>query len=186
MYWSGFVFFLMTMFSNVACSNFDVSNTFDMIAKNSSKSLKFVEIHSETLFTKEIKVTGRVLFSKNGAMSKYNITPNKSEMHIVNNTLSLLNSEGVKSVSLVNYPVLASSVNAIRWLLLGEKDKISENYSINYSNKNNDWTIDLIPIDKEVLLKVPGISITGSLGNISVITLIKANGTSITTTYSKL
>jgi len=119
-------------------------------------------------------------------MSKYNITPNKSEMHIVNNTLSLLNSEGVKSVSLVNYPVLASSVNAIRWLLLGEKDKISENYSINYSNKNNDWTIDLIPIDKEVLLKVPGISITGSLGNISVITLIKANGTSITTTYSKL
>ncbi len=55
----GLCIFLMTMFSNVACSNFDVSNIFDMIAKNSSKSLKFVEIHSETLFTKEIKVTGR-------------------------------------------------------------------------------------------------------------------------------
>ncbi|MBT6914414.1 MAG: hypothetical protein HOA38_03100 [Candidatus Marinimicrobia bacterium] len=186
MYWPGFVFFLMAMFSNSACSNFDASNVLDMIAKNSNKSLNFVEIHSETFFTKEIEVTGVVLFGKSGTMSKYIATPSKSEMHIVNNTLSLVSSEGVKSMSLDNYPVLASSVNAIRWLLLGEKNKILENYSINYSNKGNDWVINLIPVDKEILLKISTISITGSLGNIAIIMLIKTNGTSITTTFSKL
>jgi len=69
---------------------------------------------------------------------------------------------------------------------LGEKNKILENYSINYSNKGNDWVINLIPVDKEILLKISTISITGSLGNIAIIMLIKTNGTSITTTFSKL
>jgi hypothetical protein len=176
---------MMTL-SGSSYSSSDIDDVFDMISKNSNKSLKFVEIHSETLFTKEIKLTGIVSFSSNGAMSKYIITPKKSEIHIVNNTLSLLNSEGVSSVSLTSYPVLASSINAIRWILLGEKDKISENYSISYSNKNNNWAIDLIPVDEKVLLEVSNILITGGFGNIGVIMLIKTNGDSITTTFSKL
>jgi len=184
--WPSLVFFLMMMLSSSSYSSPDIDDIFDMIAKNPTKSLKFVEIHSETLFTKEIKLTGSVSFGGNGAMSKYIITPKKSEMHIVNNTLSLLNSEGVSSVSLTSYPVLASSINAIRWILLGEKDKIFENYSISYSNNNNNWAIDLIPVDEKVLFEVSSILITGGFGNIGVITLIKTNGDSITTTFSKL
>jgi hypothetical protein len=118
-------------------------------------------------------------------MSKYIITPKKSEMHIVGDTLSLINSDGVRSISLINYPILASSVNAIRWILSGEKDKVSENYSIGYSLRGNNWTIKLIPINEAVLLKVLSITIEGSHGSVGVITLTKANGVNVSTTFSR-
>jgi hypothetical protein len=48
------------------------------------------------------------------------------------------------NILLANYPVLASGVNAIRWLLLGNKEKISNNYFIEYSNKLTDWKINVM------------------------------------------
>lgn len=182
---SSFVVFLIMIFSGASYSSLGVDDVFNMIAKNSEKTLNFTEIHSETIFTKEIKVTGRVSFSDSGAMSKYIITPKKSEMHIVGDTLSLINSDGVRSISLINYPILASSVNAIRWILSGEKDKVSENYSIGYSLRGNNWTIKLIPINEAVLLKVLSITIEGSHGSVGVITLTKANGVNVSTTFSR-
>ena len=182
---SSFIVFLIMIFSGSAYSSLSVDDVFNMIAKNSEKTLNYTEIHSETIFTKEIKVTGRVSFSDSGAMSKYVITPKKSEMHIVGDTLSLINSDGVKSISLTNYPVLASSVNAIRWILSGEKDKVLEHYSIRYSLMGDNWIIELIPINKMVLLKVLSISIEGSHGNVDVITLTRANGVNVSTTFSR-
>jgi hypothetical protein len=173
------------IFSGAAYSSLSIDDVFNMIAKNSKKTLNYTEIHSETIFTKEIKATGRVSFSDSGAMSKYAITPKKSEMHIVGDTLSLINNDGVKSISLTNYPVLASSVNAIRWILSGEKDKVLENYSIGYSLMDGNWIIELTPINKMVLLKVLSISIEGSHGNVDVITLTRANGANVSTTFSR-
>jgi hypothetical protein len=83
--------------------------------------------------------------------SKYIAAPRKSEIHITDNTLLLLDDNGKREILLANYPVLASGVNAIRWLLLGNKEKISNNYFIEYSNKLTDWKIKLIPRDSEVL-----------------------------------
>jgi hypothetical protein len=48
-------------------------------------------------------------------------------IHITDNTLLLLDDNGKRKILLANYPVLASGVNAIRWLLLGNKEKISNN-----------------------------------------------------------
>ncbi len=186
MHFSSLVFFIIMTFSNVVYSNLSIDHIFDLIANNSNKSLNFVEIHSETFFTEEIRTTGSVAFSDNGAMSKYITTPNKFEMHIVGNTLSLINGEDVKSISLANYPVLSSSINAIRWILSGEKSKILENYFINYTIKNNNWIIDLIPKNEEVLLKISSISVTGNGKNIATITLIKSGKVVVKTIFSNL
>jgi len=171
--------------SGASYSDLGVDDIFSMISKNSEKTLNFTETHSETIFTKEIQVTGRVSFSDSGAMSKYLITPKKSEMHIVGDTLSLINSDGVKNISLISYPVLASSINAIRWVLSGEKDKVLKDYSIDYSFNGGNWMIELTPLNKDVLLKVLNISIEGSHGDVNIITLTKANGANVSTTFSK-
>lgn len=180
-----FLSLLLIVASSVAYSNIGIDDVFDMISKNSRKPLKFVEIHSATFFTEEIKTTGIVSFSDNGIMSKYIISPKKSEIHIVNNTLSLSDNEGVRRISLSNHPVLANSINATRWLLLGKKDEILNNYSIKYASKANNWSIKLTLIDKEGLSEVPSILITGHLGSIDIVKLIKSNGASITTTFDE-
>jgi hypothetical protein len=177
---------LVIFFSGNSYSVLDIDNVFKMIAKNSVKTLEFVETHSETLFTEEVTVTGRVSFSANGSMSKYIETPSRSEVHIVGDTLSLIDNKGVRSVSLDNYPILSSSINAVKWILLGEKNKISNNYSINYSLKGDYWTINLKPIKKQELLQVLSISIQGKDGNIDLITLLKANGSSVKTIFNSL
>ncbi|SHN91677.1 hypothetical protein BHECKSOX_2061 [Bathymodiolus heckerae thiotrophic gill symbiont] len=177
---------LIIFFSSNSYSALDIDNVFKLISENSVKTLGFIETHSETLFTKEVKVTGRVAFSENGSMSKYIETPSKSEVHIIGDTLSLIDNKGVKSVSLDNYPALSSGINAVRWILLGEKNKILNNYSINYSLKDDYWTINLKPIKKQELLQVLSISIKGKFGNIGLITLLKANGSSIRTTFISL
>jgi hypothetical protein len=68
---------------------------------------------------------------------------------------------------------------------LGNKEKISSNYFIEYSNKLTDWKIKLIPRNSEILSRVSSILITGQLGNINVIKLSKSDGTSVITTFSQ-
>ncbi|CAC9456882.1 LolA-related protein [bacterium endosymbiont of Bathymodiolus sp. 5 South] len=182
-----FKFFLLLLMANpiVAYSEIEIADVFGLVSKNPNKSLKFVELRSATFFTEEIKTTGTVSFNDDGLMSKYIAAPRKSEIHITDNTLLLLDDNGKREILLANYPVLASGVNAIRWLLLGNKEKISNNYFIEYSNKLTDWKIKLIPRDSEVLSEISSILITGQLGSINVIKLSKSDGTSIITTFSQ-
>ncbi|CAC9642283.1 hypothetical protein [uncultured Gammaproteobacteria bacterium] len=182
-----FKFFLLLLIVNpiVTYSEIEIANVFGLISKNPNKTLKFVELRSATFFTEEIKTTGTVSFNDDGLMSKYIATPIKSEIHITDNTLLLLDDDGKREIPLANHPVLASGVNAIRWLLLGNKEKISSNYFIEYSNKLTDWKIKLIPRNSEILSRVSSILITGQLGNINVIKLSKSDGTSVITTFSQ-
>lgn len=186
MYWPRIFAVLIIFFSSNSYSALDIDDVFKLISENSVKTLGFIETHSETLFTKEVKVTGRVAFSENGSMSKYIEAPNKSEVHIIGDTLSLIDDKGVKNISLDNYPVLSSSINAVRWILLGEKNKILNNYSINYSIKGDYWTINLKPKKKPELPQLLSISIKGKFGDIGFIALLKANGSSIKTIFVSL
>jgi hypothetical protein len=47
----------------VAYSEIEIADVFGLVSKNSNKSLKFVELHSATFFTEEIKTTGTVSFN---------------------------------------------------------------------------------------------------------------------------
>jgi len=173
--------------TSIAYAKIEVNTIFDNIVQNSSKSRNFIEVHSETFFTNEIISTGIVSLSSDGVMSKYIHAPKKSESHITEETLLLINNEGKeKSVIIANYPVLASSVNVIKWLLLGDVEKIASNYAIEYLAKTDKWEIELVPKDEEVLAEIPSILIKGHLGIIDTIKLIKSNGADVTTTFSDL
>jgi hypothetical protein len=85
----------------------------------------------------------------------------------LNDTVPVVLISSVKKVALRNStnfsdPVLASGVNAIRWLLLGNKEKISNNYFIEYSNKLTDWKIKLTPRDSEVLSEISSSDFLGA------------------------
>jgi hypothetical protein len=101
-----FKFFLLLLIVNpiVTYSEIEIANVFGLISKNPNKTLKFVELRSATFFTEEIKTTGTVSFNDDGLMSKYIATPIKSEIHITDNTLLLLDDDEKREISLANHP----------------------------------------------------------------------------------
>lgn len=177
---------LLLATSGIVHSNIGLQNTLDRIVEKSTVPLKFVEIHSETSFTDEIRITGKMLFTAEGVMKKYIFTPKKSEAYIVGNVLTLIEKGEKREISLLNYPIIASSINAIRWLLSGDKDKILDNYFIEYSEQSNSWKLELTPKYEDILSEISSILIIGHLGYIDTIKLIKSDDTSILTTFSRL
>ena len=163
-----FIFTVFTLISSLSYSSIDVESLLKKISLNSPKKINFTETKSASFLTAPVVSKGVMEIDDSGDIIKHLSSPYKSEQHISGGMLFVKkdNSEG-RVILLENYPALEAGINSIRWFVLGDSIKLNKNFVINYSIEGETWLVTLIPKNKEALISISSINITGTNGFIS-------------------
>lgn len=151
-------------------------------SKSPVKQASFIETRSVFFLDKPLTSKGRLIFTAPDKMQKIYTEPNEILQRIDGDNLTISTAkEPERSLSLLTHPQLALGINAIRWLLAGDLDKLQEQFKLQYQTDEHSWHLTLVPHSLAMLDYIAAIHISGNTMDILQIRLISANGDSITT-----
>lgn len=156
------------------------------ISKDPVKQAHFTETRTAFYLNKPLISKGNLHFTAPDKMQKHYTDPDDLLQSINGDNLVLKAAKKTEqSLSLRAQPELALGINAIRWLLSGNLDKLKQHFELQYqqptNDQNNDWKLILIPRELAMQDYIAAVHVRGKLEHILQIRLLSPNGDSITT-----
>ena len=154
----------------------------EKMASTTEKSALFTETKTAYFLKNPLVSKGTLEFKSPSTLIKRITDPELLEQKIEGGVLSIYQGTNrKKALSLTPNYELAVGVNAILWVLSGSFDELNNNFHITFIDDVNNWTIELVPKDSELISKIAIILLKGTGGNINLIDIQHSNGNSIKT-----
>jgi hypothetical protein len=144
--------------------------------------VSFTEVHISSALDRPLESSGELFYDAPDRLEKRTVRPRPERMVLEKGQLSFELRHKAYHVALADYPQAAPYIEGIRATLAGDRPALERVFRIAYSNKGDQWTLRLTPLDVQVAAEVAAVSIDGSFDVIKTVTVQLVNGDrSITT-----
>jgi hypothetical protein len=161
-----------------AFAAWDLQQLMDSLAQNKGGRATFVETKRIAMLDKPVESSGELLFTAPDRLEKRTLKP-KPESMLVNGG-ELLVERGTRKyqVQLQAYPQLAAFIDSIRGTLAGDRKALERNYQLSLDGTADNWSLQLLPLDKKMQEVVRRIRIAGSRDQVKSVEIVQADGDS--------
>jgi hypothetical protein len=145
----------------------------------------FVEERHAFYLDSPLKSQGHLKAIPPDRLEKTIISPEPIKQVIVGDrVIQTRNNVPVRELSLNKQPGLAAAINALRAVLFGNVAYLRKTFKIHFVNSDKQWSLNLLPLNKNLLKYIKSIRVSGVNDTIAEFRLTEANGDfSITRLY---
>lgn len=147
--------------------------------------LNFVEIKQSIFLVTDITIEGEMEYRAPDYIAKNTNSPFTEKVVIDGDSMVIKRTtkpgkveatEQIQKYSVQSQPLLKAVVESIRAMLAGNFDTLAENYTFNIEGQEDDWSLDLLPKEQEILDHIEQINLKGEGVRIKEFLTVQADG----------
>ncbi len=177
---SGFLFFLITVFSSLASEQPPISpdRLPEIITGAPDHRAEFREERRLLLLTEPVRLQGTLLFRAPGHFEKHTLLPQHEDLVVDGEwvTVSLPDQNTEMRFNMTDDPLLHGLLFSLQSLLNGEPERLAGIFAIEAWGGANAWTLRLKPSGRELAERVRVMRVTGETHWIRTIELWETTG----------
>lgn len=167
-------------------ADWDLNQLMRELAQSRSGRASFVEKKSIAMLDKPVESSGELFFRAPDHLEKRTLKPKPETMILDGGEMVVERGRQKHTLQMQDYPELAVFIDSIRSTLAGDRPALERNYQLSLDGASQNWTLQLIPIEKKMLAVVKRIRIAGSQNLVSRIEIEQADGDSSVMSIEKL
>ncbi|WP_455210577.1 LolA-related protein [Kaarinaea lacus] len=137
----------------------------------------FEEIKTMELLNEPLRSSGKLVYKAPDYLEKRVLEPQASYYIVAGDQVRVGSAQHKeRQLVLFQFPALEAFIAALRGTLAGDIKTLREYYDVNFSGDTNQWTLQLVPKNDEMLLYVKKIYIYGNGNKINQIDTLETNG----------
>lgn len=158
----------------------DLVELMNLLSRPQSVSARFMERKELSVLSEPVIAAGTLHYERGGRIERYMTSPYEERFIIDGETLTIENVSqgGVRSLALVDHPVLEAFVESFRAMLSGDLTGLQEHHEITMVGDIGSWMIRLKPRNPDLSDKVESIRFSGSGSSILAIEIKESGGNS--------
>lgn len=174
---SGLLLCLLS-FSSRAENTWDMDQLMRALASTQSGHASFIERKNIAVLDKPVESSGELFYTAPDRLEKRTLKPKPESMLLEKDKLTV-EQRGKKHVlSLQSYPEIAAFIDSIRGTLAGDRKALEKSYKLSLSGSQEDWKLNLLPIQDKMKKVVSSIMISGANQLVHTIEIKQADGDS--------
>lgn len=169
----------MTLFfsSHLYAEDWKVRDLMQILSRNKTGQATFVEKKYIGIIDKPVLSSGELSFKAPDRLEKRTLKPRPESLILEGDKLTVSQFEKRSiSINLQDQPEVASIVGSIRGTLLGDLTALEKNFQIGLSGTEQQWKLELIPLEISAAKLISRISIRGNAADIHSILFEQADG----------
>ena len=174
----------LPVFSHAA--DWDIDQLMQTLAQTRSGHVSFVEKKSIAMLDAPVESSGELFYTAPDRLEKRTLKPKPETMVLDQGTLLVERGRQKHSLQLQDYPELAAFIDSIRGTLAGDRKALERNYRLSLDGSNQNWTLQLLPVNEKMLAVVKRIRIAGVREDVNRIEISQADGDSSVMLIEKL
>ena len=174
----------LPVFSHAA--DWDIDQLMQTLAQTRSGHVSFVEKKSIAMLDAPVESSGELFYTAPDRLEKRTLKPKPETMVLDQGTLLVERGRQKHSLQLQDYPELAAFIDSIRGTLAGDRKALERNYRLSLDGSNQNWTLQLLPVNEKMLAVVKRIRIAGVREDVNRIEIFQADGDSSVMLIEKL
>ena len=174
----------LPVFSHAA--DWDIDQLMQTLAQTRSGHVSFVEKKSIAMLDAPVESSGELFYTAPDRLEKRTLKPKPETMVLDQGTLLVERGRQKHSLQLQDYPEVAAFIDSIRGTLAGDRKALERNYRLSLDGSNQNWTLQLLPVNEKMLAVVKRIRIAGVREDVNRIEIFQADGDSSVMLIEKL
>lgn len=165
-------------FASHADNGWDLDQLMQALATTQNGHASFVEKKNIAMLDKPVESSGELFYTAPDRLEKRTLKP-KPESMVLDKDKLIVEQRGKKHVlSLQSYPEIAAFIDSIRGTLAGDRKALEKSYKLGISGSQENWKLNLLPIQDKMKKVVTSIWITGADNQLKTIEIKQADGDS--------
>ena len=136
----------------------------------------FTEKRSVSMLERTLESSGRLSFSAPDTFVRETLKPRHEKVAMVGNMVTLTSGTRSRTMRLDTVPEAAVMADAIRGTLTGNRQTIERNFTATVSGQPQRWTLELVPLEPQVLERVASVKISGEQSWVREVIVSMADG----------
>lgn len=167
---------LITTVCAAGAQDLQLPDLMRLLAVQKSAKATFVERKYIALLDKPVVSSGELSFTAPDRLEKRTLSPKPESLVLVGDRLSI-DANGKKiNINLLSHPEAAPFVESIRGTLAGDLGALERFYTLQLSGSAEHWTLQLVPVEPEMLRIVSRIRFEGNRSAVNLIVFEQADG----------
>lgn len=172
---------LVTLMSIFAVSiahadDFDLVHLMQLLSLAPAAEVSYTEKKYSSLLTEPVVSSGTLSYQRPDTVEKNMLSPRKESFRIAGNALIVARKGSEKSYPLSSQPLLAAFAASLRGVLGGDAELLRQHYRLTLEGDEQQWRLELTPIEEEITRYVERIAVSGHAGHIEQIEVRERNG----------
>jgi len=156
----------------------DLDLLLQSLATIRSSHASFIEKKFIAILDTPVESSGELFYTAPDRLEKRTMKP-KAESMVLDKDKLIVEQRGKKHIlSLQSYPEIAAFIDSIRGTLAGDRKALERSYKLSIAGTQQDWDLNLLPLDDKMKKVVASINISGSGNMLETIEIKQADGDS--------
>lgn len=172
------VFAVIALFAtNVThAESFDLARLMQLLSLAPEVEVAYSEKKYSSLLTEPIVSSGTLTFNRPDTVEKNTLLPRKERFRIAGEELIVARKGTEKRYPLSSQPLLAAFAASLRGVLGGDVELLRRHYLLTLTGEEQQWQLQMTPVEAEISRYVERISVTGHAGQIEQIEVREHSG----------
>lgn len=159
-----------------AKEGFTLGQLMGSLAQRKHGEVSYVEEDYFAVLDRPVKSSGVLIYDAPDRLEKRTLKPKKESLVLQGDDLAAQRGRRTYHLQLSAYPQVAPLVAAIRDTLGGNEAALEREFKVDFTGKEDDWKLRLVPLDEEVARKVSTVEIGGAGDEIRSVTISQVDG----------
>ncbi len=156
--------------------NFDLVRLMQLLSLAPEAEVPYTERKYSSLLAEPIVSSGTLSYRRPDTVEKNMATPRSERFRIVGEDLIVVRNGAEQRFPLSSQPLLSAFAASLRGVLAGDAALLRSHYRLALEGEEQDWRLEMIPLDEEIGRYVERITVSGRAGRIGQIEVREASG----------
>jgi outer membrane lipoprotein-sorting protein len=138
--------------------------------------VSYTEKKYSSLLTEPVVSSGTLTYQRPDTVEKNMMAPRKERFRITGEELIVMRKGAEKRYPLSSQPLLAAFAASLRGVLGGNAELLGQHYRLTLDGDEQEWRLEMTPIEAEITRYVERISVSGHAGRIAQIEVHERSG----------
>ncbi len=156
--------------------NFDLVRLMRLLSLAPEAEVPYTEMKYSSLLAEPIVSSGTLSYRRPDTVEKNMLAPRSERFRIVGGNLIVLRNGAEQRFPLSSQPLLSAFAASLRGVLAGDALLLRSHYRLALEGDEQDWRLEMIPLDEEIGRYVERIMVSGRAGRVAQIEVREASG----------
>lgn len=157
-------------------AGFDLAGLMQLLSNAPEGEVSYTEKKYSNLLIEPVVSSGTLAFGRPDTVEKNMLSPHKETFRIAGEELIVVRKGAEKRYPLSGQPLLSAFAASLRGVLGGDAELLRRHYQLTLTGAEQQWQLELTPIEAEISRYVEQISVTGHAGRIEQIEVRERSG----------
>lgn len=162
--------------SAAQAGKFDLVRLMQLLSLAPEAEVPYTERKYSSLLAEPIVSSGTLSYRRPDTVEKNMATPRSERFRIVGGDLIVVRNGAQQRYPLSSQPLLSAFAASLRGVLAGDAALLRSHYRLALEGEEQDWRLEMIPLEEEIGRYVERITVSGRAGRIEQIEVREASG----------